>query len=1016
MTDLRQAPAVEERPQPAPVAADHRRAGIRHFERTSLHVLVNTVVTGGLGTLFWIVAARIYPAADVGSAVAAASLLLLLAFLAQLNLSTSISRFLPGGGPSQRAIVRDSYGLALVAAAGLGVVVLLVAAARGGALVEGSGWGLSVALALAIPVWVVFALQDVVLIALRRSAWVPGENVATTVAKFLVLPVLLALGSTGILVAWTLPALVAVPIVNRVVFRRFLRPGNAPVQDRQAMLGYALRDLPGAALWFVALRLVPVIVLEWRGQVDAAYIGLPWTILAVAALALPALSRALLAELSQEGADSAALVRHSTRLVVRLMLPACAVAGVLAWPVLGLAGGDYAARGAGVLAWGAVGLVPGALLESRLAVLRFHDRVVLASAVQAARAVLLLGSVVALVAAGGTEHIGLAFLLVNLAVAAVAVPAWRPRYRGAHLRGRTVVARSAIGALRAGAGLAPLAVGTALAAVGVAGADASRIGAAGLVQAVPPVWFAGTGLVVAGAVLWAGDRRANRWAVAAHVVVLAVLLHGLPGMVESEPRFPVAWLHAGFIDQIAADGRLLPLVDARFSWAGFFAGNALVERAAGTVDAMWLIRWWPVAVNLIACWAVYVIGGLIGFARRQRLLALPLMLVVNWAGQDYFSPQATAYVLYFVICAVVLAVFAGQGAAPGSRLARLLRPAPLHGLAVPPPTRRLVYLGCLFVAAALVVGHQLTPSFLASATLLLALTSTTRLRTYPFIVAIGTVGWLAYAATSYWVGHFSTLAGSVGQVSTLVEGNIGERAATDDRARQFVVASRIGLAMAIWGLAALALLLARRRGRTPVAAACLLVAPFPMFLLQPYGGEMLVRVWFFTTPVAALLVAGLAVTRSGRGERWRRVVAAGALAALLPVFLLARYGNERFEQVTADDATLVERMYDEVPDGSVVYVANRQTVVLSERVGEVRFRSLTSEDPKHVVKELPLTSPDDLTFLMATEGQEAYGEQVQGRPRGWLTRLVDDLVATGAFEVDQRAGGSVLLRMTADGQ
>ena len=53
-------------------------------------------------------------------------------------------------------------------------------------------------------------------------------------------------------------------------------------------------------------------------------------------------------------------------------------------------------------------------------------------------------------------------------------------------------------------------------------------------------------------------------------------------------------------------------------------------------------------------------------------------------------------------------------------------------------------------------------------------------------------------------------------------------------------------------LIALAIVIGWFRRRTPVALLCLFVAPFPMIVLQPYGGEMALRVCYFSLPAAVL--------------------------------------------------------------------------------------------------------------------------------------------------------------------
>lgn len=394
----------------------------RHFERSSLYLIANTAFTGGLGALFWLVAARYYPVDKVGPAVAASSLLLALAFASQCNLPTALSRFLPAAGDANRSMVLFCYGVSVAGGTLCGAVLIVLTFILGGELFKGGGLPLIVVLAIAVPVWTIFAMEDSVLIAVRHSGIVPVENSLATLAKFALLPLGLGLADgSGILLAWTLPTLIAIPVVNFVIFTRFVKrpPQPTPMADRRRFVTYAMRDFPGAILYLFSLRLVPVIIVALGSKQDGALIGLPWTIVTVAALALPTLSAALLVELSHLDADVDSLRRRANRLIVGLVLPAAVVAALVAHPVMAVAGGHYARRGAPVLAWGILGLVPAAMVESRLAFLRFRGKVTVCSVIQTARALSLVAGVVVLLELGNASAIGAALLVVNSATAVV---------------------------------------------------------------------------------------------------------------------------------------------------------------------------------------------------------------------------------------------------------------------------------------------------------------------------------------------------------------------------------------------------------------------------------------------------------------------------------------------------------------------------------------------------------------------------------------------------------------------
>jgi len=86
-----------------------RPAPLEPLERNALALMISTGSTSVLGVVFWAVAARGYSAAAVGLASAHIAAMMLLASLAQLNLSTVFPRFLPTAGWRTRQLLTLGY-------------------------------------------------------------------------------------------------------------------------------------------------------------------------------------------------------------------------------------------------------------------------------------------------------------------------------------------------------------------------------------------------------------------------------------------------------------------------------------------------------------------------------------------------------------------------------------------------------------------------------------------------------------------------------------------------------------------------------------------------------------------------------------------------------------------------------------------------------------------------------------------------------------------------------------------
>ena len=303
--------------------------------------------------------------------------------------------------------------------------------------------------------------------------------------------------------------------------------------------------------------------------------------------------------------------------------------------------------------------------------------------------------------------------------------------------------------------------------------------------------------------------------------------------------------------------------------------------------------------------------------------------------------------LYLFLITVILYAFPADPYRGHRLLVRLTRPAMDRHQGLRGRDAVLVLCGCYALVVALVMSHQLTPGILMSATLLLVVGNATRLRALPVFIAVVFLAWLSFGASSYWFGHFDALTGSVGKVGNLVTQNVSNRTASEAVGRQAVVASRIGLALLAWGAALVSIVVQWLRRSTPIALVCLLAAPFPMLLLQPYGGEMALRVCYFSLPPACILIAQLVVP-AGRARLGYWITLGVGLLALAPLFVTARFGNESFEAFSDNDVLLARTLYDVVPDASTVFVASQQTIKYGERVAEVRFRQLPRGTPAEV--------------------------------------------------------------------
>jgi O-antigen/teichoic acid export membrane protein len=396
--------------------------------RNGYALMANTSITGLLGVFYWLLAARHYPAVDVGRASAAYSAMNLLSGFTAFNLVGAMTRFIPQAGHRTAGLVLRAYLFSSAASVLVAVVFLAGAGRFGASYTELSGVTAGLVFTACIICWGIFTLQDGVLVGLRSAVWVPVENGTFGVVKIvLLLALAVSLPRQGIYLSWMLPVAVSLPLVNGLIFGRLagrharLTATRTPPSARQ--IGRFLAgDYTGAMCVLAVSNLVPVVVAATIGPSANAYFYMAWMI--GGTLDLFAVNMAT--SLTVEGAFDAATIAVNTRAALRrtmLVLVPAATAVALGAPLaMRLFGPQYAAHGARILQLLAVATLPKTLTEMYLGALRAQSRTSRIALIQGVRAVLILALAFTLTPVMGTVGAGVAVLVSQFAVAVVVAP------------------------------------------------------------------------------------------------------------------------------------------------------------------------------------------------------------------------------------------------------------------------------------------------------------------------------------------------------------------------------------------------------------------------------------------------------------------------------------------------------------------------------------------------------------------------------------------------------------------
>ena len=331
-------------------------------------------------------------------------------------------------------------------------------------------------------------------------------------------------------------------------------------------------------------------------------------------------------------------------------------------------------------------------------------------------------------------------------------------------------------------------------------------------------------------VLSRGDWRTG----ALLALIFTAGLRAPASLLTEAPLYAWTYKHIGLVDYIQrAEAIPPPYLDIYNRWPGLFAGAAWFSSAT-KVAPVDVAHWFAVAIAFLVFGAVWSLARACGATPSAAVLACLLAQAVNWVGQDYYSPQAIAYVM--AIATIVLWL--------------------------DPAVRSLAGISVLLVAA-IVITHQLTPLWLIVVGVLGAILGFVRPK---WSVVVAGMLWLAFVVPRIdSVKRYGLFNGfnPLKNARTNVAG-----ADSASLARTVTELTDRGLALGLWCLAVAAIVvIVRDKGRRiGVLLAVLAFSSFVVLAGQSYGGESIFRVYLYSVPGCAtaigLLVARLIERRS----------------------------------------------------------------------------------------------------------------------------------------------------------
>jgi hypothetical protein len=555
-------------------------------------------------------------------------------------------------------------------------------------------------------------------------------------------------------------------------------------------------------------------------------------------------------------------------------------------------------------------------------------------------------------------------------------------------------------------------------ALGVGQLKPPAIGSYGLLASADPWFLLGLGMLVTGVLIELQRSDARGWVLGLGIVAVIVLIHATVPIVYGTPEYAWVYKHIGVALALGQNGHVTDPSSIYQQWPALFAATAALS-ALAHVGPQTFATWTPLAFELAEAVVLLAIFRLLSGQRRVAYLAVLLYEgLIAWVGQDYLSPQAFAYLLWLgAMLVIVRWLRRPLPDMPEGRLARLRAPL-LAGLEPPPTTSRgaravaIVAVGSIFLA--LVAAHQLTPY--------IALAGIATLTVFGLIRPWWLVLLLAAIAGGYLAPRYGLIAHNFGGLfsgGNPIQNASGSRGTTHGGPEAATALIVRGLAACMWLLALAAI---ARRWRSPgrvAFAAVLAFSPFVVLVAQSYGGEAIYRVFLFSAPWCALLIAQAVYELRRPLLRW--IVAGGVCGAALLAGLQGLYGPVAVNAVTPDELTASGWLYTHTPPGSLIVLAADDFPALDTADYNARQLEVMPADPQIGEAWLDEGNVSEVeswiaglghrsAYVVLSHGMAAYANYF-GAPTGF-TNLAQTLPTAPGWTVVYRNADVTIYRLT----
>lgn len=356
--------------------------------RNSVALMLTTVVTSLLGYGYWVGAAHLYSADQIGVASAVIAVIGLVSNLFSSGLAAALVQRLP------RCASTDMWLSAIIAALALGLSGGIVAALLCAVTLPWlmpphapiQGGAEQALLLCGVPVWTIAALVDAIFVAQRRSAGMLARNAAAALSKIALMALAAWFGArdaTTVVGSWMAATGISAVGAALLLFPRgdrAYRPVLHQLRSEARMLLKAFGSQQCIGLGGLAwMYMLPVLVTVRLSAAENAYSSVTWMSGGFLFMISSAVSTALFAEGMYAPRGLAATMRVAVGIIGILLAPAVVICAFAGDRFLAVFGPAYVQHGAGLLLLLAVAAVPDAVTNLAVGAWRVQGRLAAAA-------------------------------------------------------------------------------------------------------------------------------------------------------------------------------------------------------------------------------------------------------------------------------------------------------------------------------------------------------------------------------------------------------------------------------------------------------------------------------------------------------------------------------------------------------------------------------------------------------------------------------------------------------------